>query len=267
MEINNYNLLLILAITFFNVFSVVTPDATANITESEFDQSSNDYPSDSYYYDQYNINGGEVTFDQANNQYNTNENTIINNNNSNTNVIEVVKQIETNINEFNTEDEQIESKNVDSNINNNLQDHSNEDDILTTAILGSSEETGDVSDVFMINADSEQQDYPLDSENSVSLLNKLASKSTTPAIFIEQLPAQLDDSKTSQKTQTISQMNSSRNYMTFLFIFVLIVIVAVGLGIVTVLFVKRRSLLLKSKCQIVSGKGQQSYTTVGQTDY
>ena len=259
MKSDNYKLLLFFfAITYISRVSVANPDVNANNTESI---NSEDYPNDSYYYyDQYN-NGEEVTFDQAKlqNQQISESNTISSTNSiNNSNIIEqleVVKQIETNVNELNVEDDE-QTNRADSSKKNNIQDNSIEEETATSEILGSSDDTADVSDVFIINADSDHQDYPLDTENSDGLLNKLASKSTTPAIV-----------QSSLKTQTVSQTSSSRNYITFLLIFVFIVIASIGLSIVTVLFVKRRSLLLKSKCQIVTGKGPQSYITVGQTDY
>ena len=59
-----------------------------------------------------------------------------------------------------------------------------------------------------------------------------------------------------------------KNYLTFVFVSISIGLVLTGIAVVVVLFVKRRSLLLKSKCQLVSKtKGQQNYTTVGQSDY
>lgn len=250
-----------------------------NTTESlSFQIEQDDYPSDSYYYDNYeNSNDESVDKKQL---FLNNKQIAKNNTNSKQQQYEqplVIKQLENNLNEnkqtnvtydyFGDDDEANEAnRNINISVENAANNEAEEEDDQT-----------DVSDVVIINAEQQDSEYQLDlNSNDLEKVIKTTSlpvdDTTTVDSELKLIPDEVFKQTSNQiadlraKTKTVE--TNQRNYLTFLFIFMSIGVALTGLTIVTVLFVKRRSLLLKSKCQIVSKtKSQQNYTTVGQAEY
>lgn len=251
-----------------------------NTTESlSFQIEQDDYPSDSYYYDNYE-NSNDESVDKK--QLFLNNKQIAKNNTNSKQQQQyeqplVIKQLENNLNEnkqtnvtydyFGDDDEANEAnRNINISVENAANNEAEEEDDQT-----------DVSDVVIINAEQQDSEYQLDlNSNELEKVIKTTSlpvdDTTTVESELKLIPDDVFKQTSNQivdlRAKTKTAETNQRNYLTFLFIFMSIGVALTGLTIVTVLFVKRRSLLLKSKCQIVSKtKSQQNYTTVGQAEY
>lgn len=246
-----------------------------------------DYPSESYYYDNYEAaaNNNDLDTDSETKKKIIDEN--------------IVKNLEKSLNDLNYKLPIPTSSNNNTDFSVPNEYASNNDD--NNDEISSSEnenDADDTSDVLIINAEQQDSDdYQLETNNIDSNNLKLLITTTTTSLTTSSNNDQLQynnndkinneiniihkvpvDPNEDLKT-TIVDINNIRNegslasthqknYLTFVFVSISIGLVLTGIAVVVVLFVKRRSLLLKSKCQLVSKtKGQQNYTTVGQSDY
>jgi hypothetical protein len=245
-----------------------------------------DYPSESYYYDNYEAaaNNNDLDTDSETKKKIIDEN--------------IVKNLEKSLNDLNYKLPIPTSSNNNTDFSVPNESASNNDD--NNDEISSSEnenDADDTSDVLIINAEQQDSDdYQLETNNIDSNNLKLLITTTTSLTtssnndqlqynnndkinneinIIHKVPV---DPNEDLKTTIIDINNISnegslastrqKNYLTFVFVSISIGLVLTGIAVVVVLFVKRRSLLLKSKCQLVSKtKGQQNYTTVGQSDY